>query len=66
MAVMYAYFLDQGYQGPDPSLARLRPDDDAALSKARADAAAVPNGPLCNTQEKGSGTVSAPADYHKP
>ena len=35
MAVMYAYFLDQSFQGPDPSLSHLQNDDDATLSKAR-------------------------------
>jgi hypothetical protein len=67
MAVMYAYFLDQNYHGPDPSLSHLQNDDDATLSKARADAAELPfsstnpdSGPFCNAGEKASGTFSVP------
>ncbi len=67
MAVMYAYFLDQGYQGPDPSLAHLRPDDDAALSKApRRRRGLAQRPPLQTPKKRCQVTFSAPADYHKP
>jgi len=47
MAVMYAYFLDQEYQGPDPSLEHLT---DEASDKASVTAASRKNaaGPICN------------------
>ncbi|HVU90233.1 MAG TPA: hypothetical protein VHD36_23070 [Pirellulales bacterium] len=55
MAVMYAYFLDQNYRGPDPELEHLRQEntsieeEDGAPLPERSPAAGE-NGPVCNAQ----------------
>jgi hypothetical protein len=35
MAVMYIYFLDQEYRGPDPTLSEIKPDEAASKAAAR-------------------------------